>query len=99
MLERVVEEAARVSGIDRIKLRRRNFTRRSELPFKTPVGTTIDSGEFEAVLDKALVLADYAGFKRRRREARRQRKDRRPGISRMPEHAGGVPAGAAGPIL
>jgi len=99
MLERVVEEAARVSGIDRIKLRRRNFTRRSELPFKTPVGTTIDSGEFEAVLDKALVLADYAGFKQRRREAQRQRKYRGLGISCMLEHAGGVPLEAAALIF
>src|SRR5262249_57593468 len=91
MLERVVEEAARVSGIDRIRLRRRNFTRRSELPFKTPVGTTIDSGEFEAVLDKALVLADYAGFKRRRREAQRQRKYRGPGISCILQHPAPAP--------
>ena len=41
------------------------------MPYKTAVGTTYDSGEFEAILDKALALADYAGFKQRKREAAR----------------------------
>src|SRR4029077_4536203 len=86
-------------GIDRVKLRRRNFTKRAALPFKTPVGTTIDSGEFEAVLDKALALADYDGFKQRRREAERRRKYRGLGIFCMLEHAGGVPLEAAALIF
>ena len=64
------EEAARVSGIDAIKLRRRNLIKPSAMPYKTAVGTTIDSGEFEALLDKALALADTDGFKQRRRESR-----------------------------
>jgi aerobic carbon-monoxide dehydrogenase large subunit len=91
MLERVVEEAARVSDIDPIKLRRRNLTKPSAMPYKTAVGTTIDSGEFETLLDKALVLADYAGFKQRRREAAKRGKYRGLGISCMLEHAGGFP--------
>ena len=69
MLERAVEEAARVSGIDPIRLRRRNLTKPSAMPYKTAVGTTIDSGEFETVLDKALALISYDGFKQRKREA------------------------------
>jgi carbon-monoxide dehydrogenase large subunit len=89
MLERAVEEAARVSGIDPIRLRRRNLTKPSAMPYKTAVGTTIDSGEFEALLDKALVLADYDGFKQRRREAARRGKYRGLGVSCMLEHAGG----------
>ena len=91
MLERAVEEAARVSGIDAVKLRRRNLTKPSAMPYKTAVGTTIDSGEFEALLDKALVLADYDGFKQRRREAARRGKYRGLGVSCMLEHAGGFP--------
>src|SRR5262249_52245243 len=55
------------------------------------VGTTIDSGEFEIILDKALELADYDGFKQRRREAAKRRKYRGLGISCMLEHAGGFP--------
>jgi len=91
MLDRVVEEAARVSGIDPIKLRRRNLIKPSAMPYKTAVGTTIDSGEFEALLDKALALADYDGFKQRRREAAKRGRHRGLGISCMLEHAGGFP--------
>ncbi len=91
ILERVIDEAARVTGIDPIKLRRRNLIKASAMPYKTVVGTTIDSGEFEVVLDKALALADYDGFKQRRREAAKRGKYRGFGISCMLEHAGGVP--------
>jgi carbon-monoxide dehydrogenase large subunit len=61
------------------------------MPYKTAVGTTIDSGEFETVLDKALALADRDGFKQRRREAAKRGKYRGFGISCMLEHAGGFP--------
>jgi carbon-monoxide dehydrogenase large subunit len=91
MLERVVDEAARVTAIDPVKLRRRNFIKPKAMPYKTAVGTTIDSGEFEAVLDKALAIADYEGFKPRRRAAAKRGKHRGLGISCMLEHAGGVP--------
>jgi aerobic carbon-monoxide dehydrogenase large subunit len=91
ILERVIDEAARVTGIDPVKLRRRNLIKPKAMPYKTAVGTTIDSGEFETVLDKALSLADYDGFKQRRREAAKRRKYRGLGISCMLEHAGGFP--------
>src|SRR5438132_145003 len=44
MLERVVDEAARVTGIDPVRLRRRNFVKPKAMPHKTAVSTTIDSG-------------------------------------------------------
>ena len=91
ILERVIDEAARVTGIDPVKLRRRNLIKSSAMPYKTAVGTTIDSGEFETVLDKALALADHDGFKQRRREAAKRGKYRGFGISCMLEHAGGFP--------
>jgi carbon-monoxide dehydrogenase large subunit len=91
ILERVIDEAARVTGIDPVKLRRRNLIKPSAMPYKTAVGTTIDSGEFAIVLDKALALADYDGFKQRRREAAKRGKYRGLGISCMLEHAGGFP--------
>ena len=91
ILERVIDEAARVTGIDPIKLRRRNLIKPKSMPYKTAVGTTIDSGEFEAILAKALTLADYDGFKQRRREAVKRGKYRGLGISCMLEHAGGFP--------
>src|SRR6266508_6145344 len=76
ILERVIDEAARVTGIDPVKLRRRNFIKPSAMPYKTAVGTTIDSGDFEAILDQALALADVDGFKQRRREAGKRGKYR-----------------------
>jgi carbon-monoxide dehydrogenase large subunit len=91
ILERVIDEAARMTGIGPIKLRRRNLIKSSAMPYKTAVGTTIDSGEFETVLDKALALADHDGFKQRRREAAKRGKYRGFGISCMLEHAGGFP--------
>ena len=90
-LERVVEEAARATGIDPVRLRRRNLIRPAAMPYRTGIGTRYDSGEFEAVLDKALALADADTFKQRRREAARRGKYRGLGISCMLEHAGGIP--------
>ncbi|HMK69874.1 MAG TPA: xanthine dehydrogenase family protein molybdopterin-binding subunit [Xanthobacteraceae bacterium] len=91
VLERVVEEAARRTGIDPAELRRRNLIAAAAMPYKTAVGTTYDSGDFASVLDKALKLADYHRFKARRRQARSRGKYRGIGISCMLEHAGGTP--------
>jgi carbon-monoxide dehydrogenase large subunit len=94
-IERVVDEAARITGIDPIKLRRRNFIKTSTMPYKTAVGTTYDSGDFATVFDKTLELADYDGFRKRRRESERRGKYRGFGISCMLEHAGGAPTESA----
>jgi carbon-monoxide dehydrogenase large subunit len=74
-----------------VKLRRRNLIKPSAMPYKTAVGTTIDSGEFATVLDKALALADYEAFKQRRRAAAKRGKYRGLGIACLLEHAGGAP--------
>jgi len=94
VLERVVDEAARITGIDPIKLRRRNLTPTKAMPYKTQVGTTIDSGDFATILDQALALSDYDGFKQRRSEAKKRGKHRGLGVSCMLEHAGGMPVEA-----
>jgi carbon-monoxide dehydrogenase large subunit len=94
-LERVVDEAARITGIDPVKLRRRNLVKKSAMPYKTAVGTTIDSGDFAAVLDKALELADSANFKARRRQAQKRGKYRGIGLCCMLEHSGGSPIESA----
>ena len=95
VLERVVEEASRITGIDPAKLRRRNLIPASAMPYQTPVGTTFDSGDFAPILDKALALAGYAGAKARKREAARRGRLRGIGISCMLEHAGGIPTEGA----
>lgn len=65
-MERLMEEAAREMGIDRVELRRRNMLRPDELPYVAAGGLEYDSGDFEAVLDKALAVADWDGFDGRR---------------------------------
>src|ERR1051326_3849722 len=95
VLERVVDEAARVTGIDRIRLRQRNLIKKSMMPYKTAIGTTYDSGDFAPILDHALALADYDGFRQRRREAKKRGKYRGFGICCLLEHAGGAPTESA----
>ncbi|MGB7037448.1 MAG: xanthine dehydrogenase family protein molybdopterin-binding subunit, partial [Xanthobacteraceae bacterium] len=92
-LERVVDEAARMTGIDRVKLRRRNLVKK--FPYKTQVGTVIDSGDFAPILDEALKLAGYDNFKVRSREAQKRGKYRGLGICCMLEHSGGSPTESA----
>lgn len=64
--ERLIDEAAAVSGIDRIDLRRRNQLRPGELPYAAQSGYTYDCGDFTALMDEALDVADTAGFPARR---------------------------------
>ena len=89
-LERVVEEAARITGIDPVRLRKKNLIPPSAMPFKTPINT-YDSGDFPAIVDKALKLADFENFNKRRRESAKRKKLRGIGISCMLEHAGAMP--------
>jgi len=95
ILERLVDEAARITGIGRDRIRRRNLIPPSAIPFKTAVGTTYDSGDFPAVFDKAIGLADFDGFGKRKREAAKRGKLRGLGISCLLEHAGGTPTESA----
>jgi len=90
-MERLIDQAARLIGIDRIALRRRNLIAPTQIPYATPVGTEYDSGDFEAVLDKALGLADYAGFAARRARSAQAGRRRGLGVSCFLEHAGGMP--------
>ncbi len=65
-MERLVDTAAAETGVDRNALRRRNHIPPDAMPYKSPNGNTYDSGEFTALLDKALALADWDGFAARK---------------------------------
>jgi len=65
-IERLMDIAAARLGIDRIEIRRRNIVRTTQLPYRTAVGLTFDSGDFSANMDRALAHADWAGFAQRR---------------------------------
>jgi aerobic carbon-monoxide dehydrogenase large subunit len=79
-VERALDVAASEMGIDRIELRKRNMIRKSDLPFKAASGMTYDCGDFLGVLKQALELADYAGFKKRKRDSKKNGKLRGFGI-------------------
>jgi carbon-monoxide dehydrogenase large subunit len=56
LLEAVVDEAARVTGLDPVEIRRRNLIPADAFPYTTPLGWTYDSGDYERCLDTALEL-------------------------------------------
>ncbi|WP_337875033.1 xanthine dehydrogenase family protein molybdopterin-binding subunit [Elioraea sp.] len=68
-LEVAVDAAAAAIGLDPAELRRRNLVPASAMPWRTATGQTYDSGDFAAVMERALALADRAGFAARRRAA------------------------------
>src|SRR4029078_7828548 len=87
VIERMVDLAAAELGTDPTELRRRNYIAPSQMPFKTSVTFTYDSGEFEKGMDPALKLADVEGFKRRKPESKRNGKLRGFGMSNTIERA------------
>jgi carbon-monoxide dehydrogenase large subunit len=87
VIERLIDDAARELGLDRLKLRRMNIIPGSAMPYRTSLGVTYDCGEFEKGMDQALALADVAGFPARREESRRRGKLRGLGIVNAIERA------------
>jgi carbon-monoxide dehydrogenase large subunit len=87
IIERMVEVAAKELNIDGPELRRRNYIGPAEMPFKTGLTFTYDCGEFEKNMDLAMALADFAGFEKRRKEARKHNKLRGIGLSNTIERA------------
>ena len=79
IVERLVDEAAREMGIDRLDLRRKNLIPRDAFPYKTPTGSEYDSGDPPGLLEDVVRYADWAGFDKRRAEAKARGKLR--GIS------------------
>ena len=72
IMERLIDLAAREHGFDRATLRRRNLVTEREMPYKNPFGLEYDNGDYIGVMDAALALGDWTGFKRRRKEARKR---------------------------
>ncbi|HZP99888.1 MAG TPA: xanthine dehydrogenase family protein molybdopterin-binding subunit [Reyranella sp.] len=66
LLERFVDHIAREVGLSPDELRARNFIKPNQLPFKTALGDTYDSGDFEGVMRKGMEKADWKGFAQRR---------------------------------
>ncbi len=67
--ERIIDMAARELGLDPAEIRRRNMIPADAMPYRLPSAGAYDCGEFEAVMDKCLEKADYAGSETRIQEA------------------------------
>ena len=91
LIERLIEKAAREMGIDRVELRRRNLLRPDELPYRTHVGETYDSGEFGRMLDGVLEAADWKNFEQRLLDSKKRGKLRGLGLSVYLEWTGALP--------
>ena len=90
-IERVIDKAAQEHGFDRLALRRRNLIPPSAFPYTNPQGITYDNGAYRDVMERALTLADWKGFRRRRAQARRRRRLRGIGLANYVETTGGYP--------
>ena len=80
-MERLVQAAAAAANIDPIELRRRNHVRPHEFPHAAPSGAVYDCGDFTAVMERAVRIADWDGFAARKAESRARGRLRGRGLS------------------
>ncbi|MFE1599176.1 xanthine dehydrogenase family protein molybdopterin-binding subunit [Methylobacterium sp. ID0610] len=72
LVERLVDRAARETGLTPDEIRRRNFIPPSAMPYTTPIGDrTYDTGDFAAHMGRAIEASDWAGFPARHAESLR----------------------------
>ena len=91
VMERLIDLAAKQTGIDRIELRRRNLVPQEMMPYTNPFGMVYDSGHYHEVMEKALLLGDWTGFAARRAAAKTRGKCRGIGIANYVDTATGAP--------
>ncbi|MBL8644460.1 MAG: xanthine dehydrogenase family protein molybdopterin-binding subunit [Rhodospirillaceae bacterium] len=89
VMERLVDKAAREMGVPASELRRKNFIRPEEFPFKTALGHKFDSGRYADLMDAAYKRGDVAGFEARRTESKKRGKLRGLGTSYYVEACAG----------
>ncbi|HEY6821744.1 MAG TPA: xanthine dehydrogenase family protein molybdopterin-binding subunit [Burkholderiales bacterium] len=88
-LERAMDRVAHALGMDRIELRKKNLIRKEEFPYTIPSGSTYDSGDYHAVLDKAMGAVDFPALLRERDELRKSGRLAGIGIATCLEPSGG----------
>lgn len=98
LIERLVDVAAGVMGMDKTEIRRRNFVPKEAMPYQTPVALQYDTGDFAKNLDIALPLVDYPGFQQRRAESKARGKLRGIGFATYIEACGIAPSNVAGAL-
>ena len=98
IVERLVDRAARETGISQTDIRRRNFIPSDAFPYQTPVALQYDTGDYNATLDLALKQADVDGFAKRKKESEANGKCRGLGFSTYIEACGVAPSAVAGAL-
>jgi 2-furoyl-CoA dehydrogenase large subunit len=68
--ERMMDLLAQRLGLDPVELRRRNLIQPGQFPYSTPTGGLYDSGDYPAVLERAVEIACYAELRREQATAR-----------------------------
>ncbi|MCS7172969.1 MAG: xanthine dehydrogenase family protein molybdopterin-binding subunit [Armatimonadetes bacterium] len=96
VVERMVDLAALELGMDPVEFRRKNFIPKDAFPYATPTGVVYDSGNYEAALNRALEILDYAKARSQQEEARRQGRLVGIGFSTYVEVTGAGPSKIAG---
>lgn len=96
VLERLIEEAALQTGMDRMNLRRKNFIKSSDMPYSTPLGPIYDSGDFQRLFDRVLVVSNFNDFEKRRALSKANGMIRGFGICYFLESSGVAPSKYAG---
>jgi len=89
-IERLIDKAARELGMDRRQIRRNNFIRPEQFPYRTGVNVEYDSGDYEKSLAAALRLSEYEKLIRDRDEARQRGELVGVGLSTFVEPSGGA---------
>jgi aerobic carbon-monoxide dehydrogenase large subunit len=87
-MERLIEHAARVIGMDPAEIRRRNLIPPNKLPYATPTLWNYDSGEFQRLMDKCIELSDWNGFAARKKASQKNGKLRGRAVSYYIEFGG-----------
>ncbi|MGI9352320.1 MAG: xanthine dehydrogenase family protein molybdopterin-binding subunit [Rhizobiaceae bacterium] len=72
VMERMVDSAISEFDLDPVEFRRKNLIKPDQFPYFIPTGNIYDSGNYPAVLDKALELLDYKGWRKKQEAARKE---------------------------
>ncbi|MBO0826772.1 MAG: xanthine dehydrogenase family protein [Streptosporangiales bacterium] len=69
-IERMMDEAARVLGLDPVAVRMRNFIPPEDFPYVCATGSRYDSGNYPGAMTRLVELLDYEGWRERQQAAR-----------------------------
>jgi len=98
VVERLVDLAARELNMDPVEIRRKNFIPTGDFPYQTPVAFLYDSGDYAAVMDKAVEMANYSQMRADQKKAREAGRLVGIGIAACIEASGPAPSAVAGSL-